>query len=87
MLLLLPWSALLYFVYLLPGKAITKTFGGHSSMTLNLSLPESFPEVWDDFKICESGILKTVSTSPRNTEKNYQIRIAKNRGYELTVCI
>lgn len=87
MLLLLPCSALLYFIYLLPREAITKGSGGHSSMTLNLSLPENFLEVWDDFKIYESGILLTVSTSPRNTEKSYQIRIAKSRGNKLAAFI
>lgn len=80
MLLPFPCSALLCFVYLVLGEAINKASNGHSSMTLKLSLPASFLEVWNDFKIYESGILKKVSITARNAEKSYQIRIAKSGG-------
>lgn len=83
MLLPLPCSALLCFVYLVLGEAITKGPDGHS-MTLKLSLPVSFLEVWNDCKIDESGILKKVSITARNAEKSYQIRIAKSRGKKIT---
>lgn len=56
-------------------------------MTLNLLLPESFQEVCDDFTVYESGTLKTVSTPPRNAEKNYWTKIAKSRGNKLTAFI
>lgn len=83
MLLPLPCSALLCFAYLVQGKAINKGFDGHCSITLKLPLPASFLEVWNNFKIHESGILKKVSITARNAEKSCQM-IAKSRGKKIT---
>lgn len=53
--------------------AINKGSDGHCSMTLKLSLPVSFLEVWNDFKIYESGTLKKVSITARDAETSYRL--------------
>lgn len=79
MLLPLPCSALLCFVYLVLGEEINKGCDGHCSTTLKLSLPVSLLEVWNDFKIYESAILKKVSITARNAETSLGLLQAEEK--------
>lgn len=84
MLLPLPCSALLCFVYLVLGEAITKGPDGPSSMTLKLSLPVSFLEVWNNCKIDESEILKRSASQQGMLKKATRLELPKAEEKKIT---